>query len=390
MLRLIFDFVSSLKLTIACLAAAIVLVFAGTIAQVHLGIHEVQQLYFQSLFVWWPPNSNGFKIPIYPGGRLIGAVLLANLITAHIRRFQWTWRKFGIQLIHAGLIVMLLGGLLTDLFSVDSYMRLAIGETKNYSEDLRLTELVVIDESDSDLDQVTAIPQARLQRGGTIEHSSLPFRILVRRFYPNSQIGMLSKAGANAQAAATQGVGSRVVVTEAPRDTTPNGHDTVSVVIEIEPIPTGNEVTAASLGTWLVSDGLGAPQEFFYSGKQWRLELRPVRYYKHYSMTLQKFTHERYPGTEIPKNFASRVTLTDPEHKENRNVLIYMNHPLRYRGETYYQAGFDKSDKATVLEVVHNPGIIAPYAACVIVAAGLLVQFSFHLTAFLRRRKPAS
>ncbi len=390
MLRRIFDFVSSLKLTIACLAAAIVLVFAGTIAQVHLGIHQVQQQYFQSLFVWWSAGPSGLKIPIYPGGHLLGAVLLANLIAAHIRRFQWSWRMFGIQLIHAGLIIMLLGGLLTDLFSVDSYMRLSEGDTKNYSEDSRLTELAVIDESGSDLDQVTAIPQARLQRGGTIEHSSLPFRILVRHFYPNSQIGMVDKAGPNAQGSATQGIGSRIVVTEIPKDTTVNEHDTVSAVIEIEPIPKGNEVTAASLGTWLVSDGLGAPQEFFYSGKQWRLELRKARYYKHYSMTLQKFSHDRYPGTEIAKNFASRITLTDPERKENRNVLIYMNHPLRYHGETYYQSGFEKSDKITILEVVHNPGIIAPYAACVIVAAGLLVQFSFHLTSFLRRRKPAS
>ena len=110
--------------------------------------------------------------------------------------------------------------------------------------------------------------------------------------------------------------------------------------------------------------------------------MRPARYYKPYSVTLQKFTHERYAGTEIPKNFASRVTLIDPERSVNRDVLIYMNHPLRYRGETYYQAGFQKDDSATILQVVHNPSFIAPYVACVIVAAGLLVQFGYHLVGF--------
>ena len=117
--------------------------------------------------------------------------------------------------------------------------------------------------------------------------------------------------------------------------------------------------------------------------------LRPARYYKPYSVTLQKFTHEKYAGTEIPKNFSSKVTLIDPERSVDRDVLIYMNHPLRYRGETFYQAGFQPDDSATILQVVHNPTFIAPYVACVIVAAGLLVQFGFHLVGFSRQRRGA-
>src|ERR1700746_2791884 len=145
MLRKLVDIFTSLKLTIICLVAAMVLIFAGTIAQVHLGIWEAQQRYFQSLFVWWPAEGNGFKIPIFPGGHLIGAVLLVNLIAAHAKRFQWTWRKLGIHLTHAGLIIMLAGGLFTDLFAVESHMRLANGDTKNYSEDQRHCELTLID-----------------------------------------------------------------------------------------------------------------------------------------------------------------------------------------------------------------------------------------------------
>ena len=95
MLRKIIDLITSLKLTIVCLAAAMALIFAGTLAQVHLGIHDAQQRYFQSMFVWWPPDGRGFKIPIFPGGHLIGAVLLINLIAAHAKRFRWTWRKAG-------------------------------------------------------------------------------------------------------------------------------------------------------------------------------------------------------------------------------------------------------------------------------------------------------
>ena len=40
---------------------------------------------------------------------------------------------------------MLAGGLFTDLFAVESHMRLSGGDTKNYSEDHQHMELAVID-----------------------------------------------------------------------------------------------------------------------------------------------------------------------------------------------------------------------------------------------------
>src|SRR3954467_4368125 len=210
MLRQLVDLFTSLKLTIVCVAAGMILIFAGTIAQVHLGIWEAQQRYFQSLFVWWPAESRGFQIPIFPGGHLIGAVLLINLIAAHIKRFRWELRKLGIHLTHAGLIIMLAGGLFTDLFAVESHVRLTRGDARNYSEDQRRAELAVIDTSDPELDQVTAIPEKLLRRGGTIDHWSLPFRVSVRNFYQNSRLKMLSEAGENARPIANQGPGAMI------------------------------------------------------------------------------------------------------------------------------------------------------------------------------------
>src|SRR5438093_12283383 len=157
MLRKIVDLVTSLKLTIVCLAAAMALIFAGTIAQVHLGIHEAQQRYFQSLFVWWPAEGRGFRIPIFPGGHLIGAVLLINLIAAHAKRFHWAWRKFGIHLVHARPFIMLAGGLFTDLFAAERHMQRGGGDRRNYSGDMRRMELAVIDTRDSEPRQGPAV-----------------------------------------------------------------------------------------------------------------------------------------------------------------------------------------------------------------------------------------
>ena len=384
-MRRLLDFISSLKLTIACLAAATVLVFVGTLAQIHFGTHVVQERYFQSLLVWWPAESTGFRIPVFPGGHLLGAVLLVNLLAAHLRRFRLNWGNAGLHLIHGGLIVMLAGGLFTDLFSVESQMQIAQGETRNYSEDSRLRELVIIDKRNSDADQVTAIPEARLRRGGTLKVSSLPFRIVIKKYFENSQLAMVSQARADAEPAADQGLGAKISARELPQATSVDGRDVKSAIIQILQPSAGGETV--SLGTWLVSEGLGGPQSFSCAGGPWRLEMRPVRYYKPYSLTLQKFTHERYPGTDIPKNFASQMTLNDPEHAVQRDVLIYMNHPLRYGGETYYQAGFGQDDQSSILQVVHNPTFIAPYIGCVVVGLGLLLQFSRHFVGFTRRTK---
>jgi hypothetical protein len=137
MLRKLVDLITSLKLTIVCLAAAMALIFAGTLAQVHLGIHDGAAALFPA-YLSGGHESRGFKIPIFPGGHLIGAVLLINLIAAHAKRFSWAWRKLGIHLTHAGLIINGAGGLFTDLFAVESHMRLSQGDTKNYSEHPRL------------------------------------------------------------------------------------------------------------------------------------------------------------------------------------------------------------------------------------------------------------
>jgi hypothetical protein len=96
-----------------------------------------------------------------------------------------------------------------------------------------------------------------------------------------------------------------------------------------------------------------------------------------------------YPGTDIPKNFSSRVLLQRPATGEKREVLIYMNNPLRYAGETYYQSGFDPDNHGTILQVVHNPSWLTPYFSCVLVGVGLVVQFAIHLLGFTRKRRTA-
>jgi hypothetical protein len=145
----------------------------------------------------------------------------------------------------------------------------------------------------------------------------------------------------------------------------------------------------ASLGTWLVSEFIEQPQSFTLENRTYSLGMRLRRYYKPFSIKLQKFRHDIYAGTDIPKNFSSRVLVQRPSNSENREVDIYMNSPLRYAGETYYQADWDKDDHGTILQVVHNPSWLTPYFSCILVGLGLIVQFATHLLGFTFKRRNA-
>ena len=129
----------------------------------------------------------------------------------------------------------------------------------------------------------------------------------------------------------------------------------------------------------------------FRSDKTWRMLLRFERHYHPFSVQLLKATHEVYRGTDIPKNFQSRVRIENPGKHESREVDIYMNNPLRYAGLTYYQASFEPGDTVTIFQIVKNPSYLTPYFACVMVGLGLAVQFLIHLVGFARKRlEPAA
>src|SRR5262249_55572831 len=158
----------------------------GTLAQVDEGLYAAQNRYFRSLLIYWTPKGADWRLPVFPGGYLIGGVLLLNLIAAHIKRFSFSRKKIGIFLTHVGLIVLLLGGLLTDLLQVETHMRLSEGQSRNYSESGMHCELAVIDKTASEVDQVVAIPEGILAKRGEIQHANLPFRIRVKEYAANS------------------------------------------------------------------------------------------------------------------------------------------------------------------------------------------------------------
>jgi len=394
-IRLFFQALASLRLTVVLLFLGMMLVFFGSLAQVDGGIWHIVSKYFRAFVVWVPfqvfnsLSSRYTTIPggfPYPGGFTIGFLLLVNLITAHALRFRF---RAGILLIHSGLIVLLLSELVTAQLAVEATMNIDEGNSSNFVYDTREAELAVISAVDSKQDNVVVIPEAMLWSGNRIEHESLPFDIVVDDFFENSHV-VTRKTKAGARATFGEGLYDDARFRPVVKGTDPNQEvDVPSAYLSIR-----KKGSDTRLGTCLVSCFYGilahsdwdvTPQVLKHDGKEYRFYLRYRRYYKPYRLYLHDFKHDKYDGTEIPKNFSSNVQLIDPSRGEDREVLIWMNHPLRYAGETFFQASFKRDETGTVLTVVKNPGWLMPYISCVMVSLGLVIHFSQSLAKFLKR-----
>jgi ResB-like family len=400
MLHRCLNFFTSLRLTVVCLSLAIILVFVGTLAEVNMGLYQAQSEIFRSFFVYWTPPGAHWRIPVFPGGWLIGLTLLVNLIAAHIKRFRFEKKKIGILLIHGGLILLLLGQFLTELYQVESQMRIPVGESRNFSEDSRKHELAIIDVTDPKHQNVVTIPETLLVQGGEIHPPGLPFSIRANKFYENSfPVGPMG-AGNGESLKATQGIGQRLLFLPAAEAKSMDDENVPSALVEV--IANGTSLGEWTTSLWFTAPPLVAklqanagdlmkisfadPQTFSLGGHTYELALRSTRYYQTFTIGMLEFKHDLYLGTEVEKNFSSKIHLSDPAHGEDRDVLIHMNAPLRYNGLTFYQAAFERGDKVSILQVVRNPAAITPYLACSLVALGLLVQFLTHLIGFGRKQ----
>lgn len=413
---------ASLRLTVVLFALSMVLVFFGTLAQMNAGTWTVVNQYFRSAYVWIPLQlcvqfgQKFFSLPtsaalpgafLFPGGWLLGGLLLANLLAAHLVRFRLNWKRSGILLIHSGVVIMMVGELVTGLFAIESRMTLATGESINFVDVSNQIELALIDSSNADADQVAVIPGRYLRQGAVIQNGALPVDLEVLDYQKNSSLVPASPNEPVPPDAITHVQSGHQFVAvgsaEGSGVDTEQREDVPLVVVALS-----KKGSPEALGTFRFSlwsypnlssrQFIGAPQQVKVDGKTYALELRPRRIYKPYTIHLEEFHHELYLGTDKPKDFSSMIRLVDSSRHEDREVRILMNSPLRYAGETFYQSGFLTRDErtesgsivtrdvGTILQVVRNPGWLLPYVSCAIVLLGMMIHFGLHLVGFLRRR----
>lgn len=99
-----------------------------------------------------------------------------------------------------------------------------------------------------------------------------------------------------------------------------------------------------------------------------------------FSIHLNDFVLDRYPGSNSPSGYKSNVLLTDKEEGIERPFVIFMNNVLKYKGYRFYQSSYDPDEQGTILSVNNDPaGMIVTYSGY-----GLL--FLFIILSLLNRK----
>ncbi|MGK5083761.1 cytochrome c biogenesis protein ResB [Bdellovibrionota bacterium FG-1] len=123
---------------------------------------------------------------------------------------------------------------------------------------------------------------------------------------------------------------------------------------------TNREATSSRLGL----------EESFISAKEMQLP---------FAMQLDHFKMEMVPGTmDRPASYESFVKVGSPESGKQTTAHIYMNHPLKSDGYTFYQASYLQDDQGkfhSILSVNKDPGRPVKYLGSILLIAGLIFHF---------------
>lgn len=99
-----------------------------------------------------------------------------------------------------------------------------------------------------------------------------------------------------------------------------------------------------------------------------------------FSIRLDAFEIDTYPGTRRPAMFRSRVVVLDPATGE-RPAIIEMNRPLAHGGWSFFQSSYQIRDgrEMSILSVSRDPGQLPVFVGYTLLVAGMIVVFSTRL-----------
>jgi ABC-type transport system involved in cytochrome c biogenesis permease subunit len=319
-----------------------------------------------------------------------GLILLAGCLLIFAK-------QGGNVLIHIGVALLMFGQFVFGDRQLEQRLSLVEGQSSNALINLDEVELTFI-ETVGDEDVVTAVPGSRLRQAAIddtkISDPSLPVDLKVVKFLENSRLQRPA-----ADNLATKGNGLEVQAGETRKSGgTESTINVVSAYVELF-----DKESDESLGTHLVSQWLSdnaalsldpkTPDDFdniTVADKDYRVGLRYHREVKPYWVQLEDVRRVTYSGTDTPRDYSSFIRIIDPASGEDRRERVWMNNPLRFRGETYFQSNYESLPSGkewTSLQVVRNSGWLIPYVACSITALGMLVHFFGTLQRFLSRRE---
>ena len=347
-------------------------------------------------------TNDAFRIPD-PGLRIVWQLTKSLVVSVVllIGLLLLFGNRGGNVLIHLGVGLLMLGQFIFGDAQHEERVAIFEGQKTQVAYELDTVELVFVDKSDKDKNHVVAFEHPMLEQSLAnkkfITFEKLPFEIRVDRWMTNSTREDRKRLpGPSDDDYEVMGVGIREYeFKELPKSggaKSQTNYATAYVTLR-------NKEDKRVIGKFAVSqlfndDAIMYKSEFEQAeaaGKTWDFGLRFRRNYKPYSIILDDVVMEEYTGTSKPKDYSSYVKIKDSQGDTLQQGRIWMNNPMRFRGETFYQSGYMNGSmnpygvEQTTLQVVTNAGWLIPYVACVLCGLGMLVHFGGTFARFASR-----
>ncbi len=306
-------------------------------------------------------------------------------------------KQGGNVLLHFGVGLLMVGQFVFGDRQTEQRLSLIEGQSASSFVNLDQVEMTFMREVD-DEQRFVAIPAQRLRQaaksGELIRDQTLPVDVRVLDYFNNSRL----KAPDKDDNPADRGLGTEAAAVETPgAGGTSSEVNLASAYVELVDKDSGESLGRHLISQWFsdretLAPGSGGGDEFdtvTIDEDDYQVGLRFARTPKPFWVHLSDVRRVDYSGTDTPRDYRSFVRIIDPETGEDRREQIWMNNPLRYRGQTYYQSNYTRLPSGvemTGLQIVQNSGWLIPYVACSITALGMCVHFGGTLRRFVRRR----
>lgn len=369
----VFAFFASYGLAVAIFILFFFLILFGTLYQVDHGLYEAQTKYFSSMFV--VHQLGPIAIPL-PGGYLLMAVFGVNLVCGGLIRMRTNWRRPGILITHIGVLVMLASAGVTYHFSDRGSMTLYTGEMSDIFQSYHDWNIEIGKPAAGATLQ--RIPDKQIEDlgpgdGRVFYSDALPFEVRVSNYMTNSRPVRASGTAANDAGVVD---GFRLLLLPPEKESE-------------QGIP-GAYVSVTNPSTGETTDGIlwgGSLEPLTVRAGDVYYTLKLVRktYKAPFVVRADEIRHIVHAGTTMAASYESDVTRIEGDSEEK--VRIWMNHPLRRKGYTFFQTTMGTTPdgrKYTGFEVVRNPSDQWPLVSCVIVSIGMLVHFLQRLGIYMQ------
>ncbi len=348
---------ASLQLTVIALMLLSVLVVWGTFYQVDHGIYAAQERFFKA----WLILIAGV-IP-FPAVKTAVAILSVNLIAAACKRRPVTIRTIGIIVLHSGVAVLIGGSAISSGFIQESAITLAEGQSTDTTYDFtswRLTVAITGHRDGKPYSKTHYYDLKHMRQHRRIELSPTTATLSLRHIYQNCG-AMVSR------------IDSQTITGLKPlKNATDEGRNMPGVVFSIN---ADEDTTPSENPDYFVYAGTGHGVPFAYGNDTITVSLQPLSLPLPLRIQLIHFNAEWHPGTSKAKSFQSRLRIFGKNI--DREIVIGMNRPFRYRSFTFYQMGYSEQNgsNTSTLAIVKNPLRYLPYVASVIIVLGLFLHF---------------